>query len=309
MAKTIKFNLICDNASIRTVEDLQNNFSVEDVLGYYHNGLLQKWLEVRGYMEALKKVKDIKATSDMEIVKQLIGIFNIETDMRKVEEAIYMMVYLEDEKEVLREYKKDKSDRDTIIKAYQDGYSKLIHVLYDVTDDSAKIKATIREIVEKYDWALRLHHRRLFWQLVKKSPLAIMCLLMNEGTRKFYLPMEITIKNEDGTERSVTDTEQNSDKKEMYTEIIRMLSREEVHKALEKDIKTYAGQTNGYWNDLEPKGRQFMIISMYDGDYIRPLGAMGEEYNYEAVKNKFLILDGIDFKSNSSDHTLLYMEV
>lgn len=55
MAKTIKFNLICDNASIRTVEDLQNNFSVEDVLGYYHNGVLQKWLEVRGYMEALKK--------------------------------------------------------------------------------------------------------------------------------------------------------------------------------------------------------------------------------------------------------------
>ncbi len=40
MAKTIKFNLICDNEPIRTIEDLQNHFSVEDVLAYYHNGLL-----------------------------------------------------------------------------------------------------------------------------------------------------------------------------------------------------------------------------------------------------------------------------
>ena len=35
MAKTIKFNLICDNTPVRTIEDLQNNFSIEDVLNYY----------------------------------------------------------------------------------------------------------------------------------------------------------------------------------------------------------------------------------------------------------------------------------
>lgn len=40
MAKTIKFNLICDNTPVRTIEDLQNNFSIEDVLNYYRNGLL-----------------------------------------------------------------------------------------------------------------------------------------------------------------------------------------------------------------------------------------------------------------------------
>ena len=39
MAKTIKFNLICDNTPVRTIEDLQNNFSIEDVLDYYRNGL------------------------------------------------------------------------------------------------------------------------------------------------------------------------------------------------------------------------------------------------------------------------------
>ena len=32
MAKTIKFNLICDGKPVRTIEDLQENFSIEDVL-------------------------------------------------------------------------------------------------------------------------------------------------------------------------------------------------------------------------------------------------------------------------------------
>ncbi len=40
MAKVIKFNLICDDKPIRNIEDLQENFCIEDVLKYYQNGLL-----------------------------------------------------------------------------------------------------------------------------------------------------------------------------------------------------------------------------------------------------------------------------
>lgn len=49
MAKTIKFNLILDDKPVRTIEDLRENFSIEDILELYNNGLLQSWLEVRGY--------------------------------------------------------------------------------------------------------------------------------------------------------------------------------------------------------------------------------------------------------------------
>lgn len=44
MAKTIKFNLICDGYLARTIEDLQDHFSVEDLLDYYEKGLLAKRL-------------------------------------------------------------------------------------------------------------------------------------------------------------------------------------------------------------------------------------------------------------------------
>ncbi len=52
MAKTIKFNLICDDTPVRTIEDLRENFSIEDVLMYYRNGLLERWL--RKYENTLR---------------------------------------------------------------------------------------------------------------------------------------------------------------------------------------------------------------------------------------------------------------
>lgn len=55
MAKTIKFNLICDGYPARTIEDLQNHFSVEDMLDYYENGLLAKRLF---YMRDLLMTRD-----------------------------------------------------------------------------------------------------------------------------------------------------------------------------------------------------------------------------------------------------------
>ena len=100
MAKTIKFNLICDDKPVRTIEDLQDNFSIEDVLKYYQNGLLLRWLNVRGYEAEAKKVSEINATEDLEIIKVLIKIFGVEADTQKVEKGVYMLKFL-DERKVL----------------------------------------------------------------------------------------------------------------------------------------------------------------------------------------------------------------
>ena len=94
MAKTIKFNLICDNKPVRTIEDLQNNFSIEDVLEYYSNGLLSRWLKVRGYEKEFEKVSKITTESNIEIINRLIEIFNVEHDDQIVQQSVYMLEYL-----------------------------------------------------------------------------------------------------------------------------------------------------------------------------------------------------------------------
>ena len=52
-----------------------------------------------------------------------------------------------------------------------------------------------------------------------------------------------------------------------------------------------------------------MVIRMVNGNFIRNAGVFGEELSFNDVKEKYLILDGIDYKSNNSLHKLFYMEV
>ena len=80
-------------------------------------------------------------------------------------------------------------------------------------------------------------------------------------------------------------------------------------KQLPAPYKSYAGITDGYWKDLEPKGKKCLILKMEDDCLIRNIGKNGEELNAYAINEEFLILDGIDYKSNNADHALIYMVI
>jgi hypothetical protein len=332
MAKTIKFNLICDDKPVRTIEDLQENFSIEDVLKYYQNGLLLRWLEVRGYEAEYKKVSEIREIEALEIVKELIKIFDIEADEKKVEEGVYMLQFLEERKELCEAYKQDSFKAQGIIDDYQTGFIQLIDGIIENPNDVARIKANIAELMSGYKWAMDLNHRQLFWELKELSPLAIMCFLMNDEARKYYLPMPVRkdnvsdeaekkviiaaaavdvafVKKEDDSIAVSYDIENNVDKHNMYKAICSMLKSSDFVSRLGDNLNIFAGVTDGYWKDLETKGKKYMIISMGSGDYVRSAGLQGGDLASTDIENEFVIVDGIDYKSNSSSRQLLYMEV
>lgn len=305
MAKTIKFNLICDEKPVRTVEDLRNNFSIEDVLAYYNNQLLHRWLRVRGYDQELESVSSVTSTEPMEIIKELIRIFDVVTNEEKVREDIYMLKYLDERKKRCAIYEQEKYNTIRIIEDYEAGYSRLVEEILDNPNDAAKIKANIAEMVSNYALILKLNHRELFYILIEKSVLAVMCLLMNEKSRNYYLPVEKT--DEDG---AVTlDTSKNPDKEAMFKCICRMIQSPDFETKLEGNLVSFSGYTDEYWKDLAPKGKRYMIVSIGNGDYVRAAGHSGGDLSRDDVLDKFVIVDGIDYKSNYRRNKLLYMEV
>ena len=195
MAKTIKFNLICDNTPVRTIEDLQNNFSIEDVLNYYRNGLLCRWLKVRGYEEELKKVEEIRSEDSMGIIKELIRIFEIPCDPAEVEKSIYILKYKVESESENEQYKQEGYKVEGIIEDYQQGYRSLLNTVFENQNDAAQIKAAIQEIVEKYKWVLQYDY-------------------LNPGSNTdynasfsfipYYQNIKITAKNEAGEEINTT---------------------------------------------------------------------------------------------------------
>lgn len=305
MAKTIKFNLVCNDTAIRNLEDLRSNFAIEDVLAYYNNKLLHRWLEVRGYLTELEKVSAITCEESVEIIKELIKIFDVVSDEKKVEESVYMLEYLQERKKVCSIYEEQNFKTKNILDDYETGYKQLVDGILSNPDDVARIKANIAEMAENYKWVLEMNHRSLFYTLKEKSPLGVMCLLMNEDLRKYYLPIEIT--REDGS--VVSDIYANADKAIMYQEICDMITDLEFRTALGDKLISFSGQTEEYWKDLEPKGKKYMILYITGGSFVRSAGVMGGDLSSADVVNKFVIVDGIDYKSNSARHVIRYMEV
>lgn len=305
MAKTIKFNLICDGKPVRTIEDLQNNFSIEDILAYYNNHLLHRWLQVRGYDKELTAVSAITSDAPIDIVKELIKVFGISMDDKKIEEDIYILKYLEERKERYDIYKSEEFNIKRIFDDYEAGYDRLVTGILENSSDVAVIKANIKEIVSNYAWAFALDHRKLYYTLRKKSALAVMCLLTNEKSRCYYLPVKTIC--EDGTEG--LDTDIDKDKKEIFSNICSLINEPKFPSMLSGNLISFSGVTDGYWKDLEEKGKQYMIINIEVGDYVRSAGSRGGDLSWSDIRNKFVILDGVDYKSNSNTHKLLYMEV
>ena len=204
MAKTIKFNLICDNNPIRTIEDLRNHFSIEDVLKYYKNGLLLRWLQVRGYAEEVEQVKNIvkvsnnakRETDDDELgddilkIEDLIKIFKIPFEPSEVEDATYNFVYENNKKKDLKKFEENNFRSQLVNNIYFEKYNKLVIDILDNPDNYALIKNNINAIMMDYGNVFDVDYRNLFYALIDKSPLAILRLLMYDRARNKYLDID-----------------------------------------------------------------------------------------------------------------------
>lgn len=294
MAKTIKFNLILDEKPVRTIEDLRENFAIEDILEVYNNGLLHRWLEVRGYLDVLEKVNYIKDETNIGQIKNLIKIFEIDCDDAKIEESIGILDFIIEKKVLLEHYNKLDYKLKVVIDDYHAGYDSIINDIIENKDNMPKIKANIKEIEENYMGLFNLNYRELYNILVSNAPLAVFAILMNNKMRSYFIAYDNSSENT----------------KLIYNKIKEFVKNKTVLKEkLGEELKLFKGNTEAYWKDIEPKDKKLMVISMEDGNYVRNAGIFGEELSSLDINNNFIVLSGIDYKSNNAYHELLYMEV
>lgn len=301
MAKTIKFNLICDNTPVRTIEDLQNNFCIEDVLKFYQNGLLKRWLYVRGYSEFLDKVNAITATDQFDIIHSLIRIFDMPIEEEQIRESIYMLAYREERAKRLEEYKKNSQAVTKIVAENLIGYAQMVDDMRQHPNDAARIKAAISAITEMYPTELAMCHTPLFLEFLDTAPLIIMCLLMNPRSRYYYLPIETG-------NAPFANLQPKAENDVLYQMLCKSMSQSYFEK-LGTELRTDNSGNKNHWDKLVPKDKQVMVLCMDEGDLVRSLDDFDTEYTHSDVTNKFILLNGLDYKCSEEDHKLFYMEV
>ncbi|MCF8305492.1 MAG: hypothetical protein K9I71_08625 [Ignavibacteriales bacterium] len=359
MAKTIKFNLMLDGKPVRTIEELQENFCIDDILEFYQKRLLQKWLKVRGFDEYLKKVDAI--SEKKSAIVELIKIFELEKSEKEIKEAVYSLEFWQERKIELEEWnKKDHKIKD-IIADYHKGYNVLKTKILENKEDMPFMKSAAKEIFDKYYEIFKIDFSYFFDEMKNSAPLILFAMMMQNKYRESRLFTDIYKKQlfnlipqsikEVKIQKHQEDTNHNWKKITNKTVIIKKIdnpskqvklknqgkeysSVEAINKIFESGFefysyasgdfveyaeisvnkipeiyKTFSGDTDKYWKDLEPKGRKFLILKIEPNNFIRNAGKSGEELNAEKINENFIILDGIDYKSNSNSDLLIYMEV
>ncbi|MDD6069717.1 MAG: tetratricopeptide repeat protein [Clostridiales bacterium] len=146
MAKKIRFPLDMGNGiEVRTLEDLQENFSIEKVLGYYSDGKLVTWLRDRYLDDIADTISELNKDDSNFTLKicNAFGVeYNEEVDMETLEERNRKM-------SLLKQYTDKKEYYDVVddIAFNQDE-------LYDLLDDD---KHTIYLCGDKFSIPLAKH--------------------------------------------------------------------------------------------------------------------------------------------------------
>lgn len=290
MAKTIKFNLILDECPVRNLEGLQEHFSIEDLLKYYKNGLLLRWLRVRGYKKQYDAVKMIKEESDItDVITELIKIFEMEVDCRNIEQELKILRYQEREKELLTEYKKNGFEKKQIIDDYHSGYLELIGDMIENKENMALLKAHSIQLEKEYINLFIIDRVALYFRLAEVAPKAIFAILTRDTLRYWWIG-------------------ETADPK-VYGHIKANLLSPIQLEVLGDDLKTINKDTQAMWDPIERPEIEVMVLHIEKGTFVKNAGSFSEKLGAEDINEKLIKLKGLEYQCNSVAHKLIYMEV
>ncbi|WP_455103599.1 hypothetical protein [Peptostreptococcus sp.] len=292
MAKTIKFNLILDDYPVRNLEGLREHFSIEDMLKYFENGLLLRWLNVRGYNKQYSGVNSIdKSLDKKDIVMDLVKIFEVvELDSKDIEKAVGILKYLDEEKELNAIYKENAYAKKHIVDDYHSGYIELVIHMEENKENMALLKADAIQMEREYFGLFELNHYDLFFRLVKSAPKAIFAILTRDAFRKFWIGEKANTK--------------------IYSNVkTELLETDKAKEILGDDLKIVKRNTQAMWDPIEKNEVKLMVISIIRGTFVKNAGNFSEKLGDADVNDKLVKFNGLEYQCNNENYELLYMEV
>ena len=303
MTKAIKFNLLLDKHPVRDLDDLRANFNLDDLLTAYHSQILHRWLEVRDLQDELKQIKCIRGYSEKIIAEELCKILFSDLNQEEIETAVYPIEFRKQQQQQLEQLASQQFNKEEVIKSYHAGYEQLCTQMLANASDYPFLKAAVNTLWIDYAQLFRVDFNRFFDEFFEKSPLTLFTMLANDDYRKSeifdgYCPLYDQCYVEDNMGEDAT----YDYKSKIFYELIHIRS-------LISSFQSYEGVTDGHWEYLQPKGTKCLILKMEKGNVIANADQKQEQIKAIDVNKKFLILDGIMYKSNNADHALIYMVI
>lgn len=356
--KPIKFNLILDGKIIRSLDELMDNFNIDDIYDLFKKRILQKWLKLQNENTIVERLDSIDDEDAKVVLEKILSTFGY--DSTKMDLEIFSHLYGRAHQKEVATSIADKKSYSEIIDKYHMNYLSLKEVLRDlkiapessvVTSEPMKnpliewnpnkkvessgslsalrlalgsiekkhfkttteeeeeekvekvedtlsrpinasskfgeIKAIINEISDNYLELFHLDLPQFFAEFMKENPIVVMTCIMNNRIREILLADSI-----------------------VQSHLENAYNDKDTINRLKPYLKSYTGNTDGMWKYLGDAEKRYLVVNVSVG-----AARVGEQMNlkndfgYRAINGKYLILEGLMFKSSTNNQTILYLEV
>ena len=198
MAKVLKFGLMLDDCNVRSLEGLQEHFVIEDVLKYFEDGTLSRWLKVWGYKEQLAAVEAIDKTLDKkDIVLQLANIFGIEdVDAADIEKALSVFSYLDKKQKFQVTVQENALFKKQAVEEYLAGYEAIVQDM--ITKGCQGFREDVQKLERDYLPLVKLSFSELYFRLKGPAPRAILAMSENKTLKKLFERCPACVKEDYG---------------------------------------------------------------------------------------------------------------
>lgn len=299
MAKKIKFNLKFGETSIRTLSDLQENFSLDDVLENFENGMLYKFLERRDYKEEAEKIKMLatdQSRGALEVtLRGLLDVFGMSEEKNLLEEFLELRRFLLEREKRFTAYVDDVSKEQKIINEYFDGYERTVKGLIENCNALGKIRAHTKELLDNYKLIIEKDYSALLKRLTEETALYPVLHMLTHDFFKNIWKLDAT-----------DDTELPEMKK--FKNIIEKIDIDVNDKSTFPWLQT-GEKFSEHWEDIEVPGKEYMILNAPPSAKVRKPNDVKNEFTANDINLKFKTFDGIQFRCINSSYPLVYVEV
>lgn len=204
--------MIVDGHICRTINELLDNFNINDVLDLYEKGTLLCWLETRSFTDYAERVKRIDSSADTAgKTKALLTAFGFSCDDENAQQALYAVRQRTVPEEVSQACKTNRINiqkkgdsnmrqdgaplhTDTASQSYLE-YTALKEAMKQHSDNMSALTRDITMIEEKYMTEFSQDYIAFFNDVKNTHPLIVYCLLENKKTKK-YLQDNTKIKDD-----------------------------------------------------------------------------------------------------------------
>ncbi|MEI4463728.1 hypothetical protein SZL87_14980 [Exiguobacterium indicum] len=305
--KQIKFNLVINGKIVRSIEELKDEFNLDDIYDLYQKRILQKWLRLQGEDTILKNLEVIDSKDMKSELEEILCAFGYGLDTMNLEVTSH--VYGQVRKAEVAAYMSENKSYNEVIEGYHGKYEYLKEHLRELihsndSDESEEsegvdesnnharktfedVKAIVDDITTHHYGLLTLDLETFFDEFIQKNPVVIMVCLMNNRSRELMMCHE-----------------------KIQAELLNVWKDREVLEALRPYTIEYEGDTEGMWKYLGDADKTYFVVKV-SGSAMK-VGEQSDlkvELSHGEINGEYLLLNGLTFKSNSRTQSIMYMEV